>query len=313
MEDINYEATSKKKVKWKFIIGLIPIVALAVIIVSANIKLHNEKKAFVEQAESDLSKIASAFNEEDYSSVMSSLEDYKEHYSSDSSTYFSELPENLYGSTVSNEYETKVATKLYNDYKSLNEQYSNMSVTNASDADIDGIKKLLNTIYSLTDYFPNGFTYMDSNNATVKFDDIDTLKNHYNDLSVKKGIALFNKGDNGEAISTIKDVLSSEDLSDDTRNTAQTCLDNMLPRSRPKDFKILSGSKEVSVFESGKNYAWRCPYCGYINQAVGSASVFTEMDNHYIGEVSTISGMMLCPSLTGCGNLSSYTLTIEWK
>ena len=108
-------------------------------------------------------------------------------------------------------------------------------------------------------------------------------------------------------------VIDSDNLSDDVKNRAQTCYDNMLPRCVATDFKILSGSKEVSVFESGKNYAWRCPYCGYINQAVGSSSVFMEMNNHYIGEVSTIQGMMHCPSLTGCGNFSNYTLTIKWE
>ncbi len=315
MEDTNYEVTPKKKINWRIIAALIPIVILIIIVMAVNIKLHNEKKAFVEQAKNDLSEIESAFNEEDYSSVMSSLESYRKNYSSDNSTYYKELPENLYASTVSSEYETKIATKLYNDYENLKGQYSNVSVSDASDADIDGIKKLLNTIYNLTDYFPNGFSYMDSNNTKVKFNDMKALRNYYNDLSVTKGIALFNKGENGEAISTIKAVLNSEDLSDETKNRAQTCLDNMLPRSKPKGFKILSGSKEVAVYESGKNYAWQCPYCGYVSEGVGSSSILMESDNHYIGETSTISMTMVCAShyQGGCGRMSNYSLTIEWK
>lgn len=312
MTDTTDEISTKKKMSWKLKIYLILIVIFIGIIVIVCVKSHIAKNNFIQSAQEDKERISSYFNSADYSSLMSALEDYEDtfSYKNGYKRYCKSLPDDLSAEKVCDEYKVALATKLYNQYQDLKAKYADISLTNTSEDEFNGVQSILNTTDDLISYFPDGFTYKDSSDNRIKVDDIQPIKDDYNTFYLTQSVAFFYKGDKSTALTNLEYIIDDSDISDYIKKEAKRYFNKFLPSCTATDFHILSGSEEISVFKSGKNFGWQCPYCGYFNMAVGTSSILMELNKHYIGETSTYKGAIYCYR---CQNISSYTLSIKWE
>lgn len=303
----------EKKKKRNIILAIITIVVFGVVVIlisnayeenlnknsyiTAARELYGEIETCILDAELDVTK---------YEDAISLMKDYEEEYTA-LDEYYEYIPEEMKPNMAIRNLKEKLIYYLEDPCFLM---YTNLEVAehnqSANYDQLVTLENCLSTMVSNYEYLSDGVQQID-----VKQDFEEKLIN----CKYTKALILYNRGDKGQGIALLKDLKEYYDLDSDMTKNVNTTLNKMLANSRATDFEIVSGSSNISVFKSGKNFGWRCPYCGYSTSAVGTNSIVSQLDEHYAGEVSTYSGAMVCASAYrgGCSEMSRYSLTIKYK
>ena len=305
----------KNKTMNKKVIYVIAVILMAIVVGIIGISaiessmLSNEiKRRYINDAQNAYNKIEKNIQGGEYLEAVHEMEEYEEEFEK-SDEYYLQLPEHLKAEKKFDAIKQQIAGELLQKSDKLyNELDANEDITYS--ADYENLVRLEKYLFVLTakyDYLNIG---LGDDSA-----DKNELSEKLNNCRFTTGLVLYNHGEKGEGINILKSLKEDEALTAELSESIDVMLRRMLENSKAKGFKILSGSENIKVFESGRNFGWQCPYCGYYSRAVGTNSIMMELENHYAGETSTYSGMMVCAGAFkgGCKEMSSYTLNIEWE
>lgn len=293
--------------KWKLAFISVLVIALLAIIISVVAKASKERKAYIYTAQSKYERIVSCINEEEYSTAMDKMDDY-EKACLKTDKYYDDLPADLKVDECIPKLKKQMVDDLLQKSSSL---YEKLSAKESLTYDTD-----YNDLSNAQRYFAvlvYDYDYLNTNKA-LSHVSISDLRDKLNICNYRSAIVLYNSGDRSGGIKELEQLQEKNDLSADLRKKVNSLL-TQAKNIRATSFEILSGSGGVMVYTNGRNYGWKCPKCGYVNEAIGTASIHAELGNHYSGEISNMSGAMFCASnfKGGCGQMSPYSLKIEYK
>lgn len=286
---------------------IIAIVVITIITIVCGKNIY-EKHKVVNNAESDLINIETAFNNANYKLAIERINDYRKRYSLETINY---LPNNLCAETVYSKWKDKINTALTERITSCIDQLNENSTS-------EDWEKLESYIVELDECYPDGFNQIISSDELkhdlVKESTDDTLALVRIEISDLK----WDEGDKENAIKIMQQVINNKtSYSNSITNnikSAETRLAQMKRENVATDFEIIGGSSNVYII-SQKNYGVICPYCGYRSGALGTGELYRNLSEHYAGETDYVSNGFLCASTFqgGCRQNSSYNITVKYK